>query len=255
MFWRNKIKCPISEADKEWLEDSLLWLEKEFGSSAIKECPITLPTKEYWDKPFSGNENDAFYVLEYVRKQMFINREVNIDLIFYSEQQPLEFSEGIISVQDENTELTAGMYIQYDKNNIEILIEKNQLKNPVALIATIAHELAHYKLLGEGRLKNNDEPLTDLTTIIFGFGIFTANTSVVKMQTWSGAYHAGWHIHGASGYLNFKLNGFALALFSSYRNENNPTWINFLENDVLKEYSKSIKYIELYPDKIGFKRK
>jgi hypothetical protein len=253
MFWRNKISCPISKEDKEWLEDSFLWLEDEFGSSIIKERPITLPTKEYWDKPFSGNENDAFYVLDYVREGMFINREVNIDLVFYSEQQPVEFSEGIVSVQDENIELTAGRYIQYDKNDIEILIEKNQLKNPIALIATIAHELAHYKLLGEGRLKDNDEPLTDLTTLIFGFGIFTANTSVVKMQTWSGTSHAGWQIHGGSGYLNFKQHGFALALYSSYRNENRPEWINFLEKDVSKEYSKSIKYIEAFPDQIRFK--
>ena len=52
-----------------------------------------------------------------------------------------------------------------------ISIETGQLKNPISLIATISHELAHHILLGENRIEENDELLL-LTAITYGFGIF-----------------------------------------------------------------------------------
>lgn len=104
-----------------------------------------------------------------------------------------------MSIPEEGEELSTGRYIEDDDGYIEILVEEKQLENPLSLIATLAHEMAHYKLLGEGRTGENDEVLTELTVLIFGLGIFNANTSIVRMNTWSGNLYAGWQIQGGSG--------------------------------------------------------
>lgn len=252
MLWSKKDKCPIHREDKEWIEDSFAWLISEFGASLIKDGIVILPTKQYFNIDFKGNRSDAYSVLEMVVDVMQVSNSTEIDLLFYNERQQIEFSEGLISEPDEDTEVTSGKYMQYSDGKIEVHIEEQQLVDPISLIATIAHEVAHYKLLGEGRIDENDELLTDLVTIIFGFGIFTANTSVVRMRTWSGVTHTGWQITGGSGYLDFKLNGFALALYAYFRGKNYPEWSSYLEKDVLKEFKKNFKYILNHPNEIKF---
>ncbi|ELR72435.1 hypothetical protein C900_01518 [Fulvivirga imtechensis AK7] len=34
-FWSGKIKCPITDDDREWLEGCLLWYEQELGRDFI----------------------------------------------------------------------------------------------------------------------------------------------------------------------------------------------------------------------------
>ena len=83
-----------------------------------------------------------------------------------------------------------------------LAIRRRQLRHPVALAATLAHELAHARLLGERRIdpgRSDGEQLTDLATIFFGTGIFTANAAFDFSQTQSGSGHepASLHAPGA----------------------------------------------------------
>ncbi len=57
----------------------------------------------------------------------------------------------------------------------------------MGLVGTMAHELAHVRLLGESRIMRevfDNELLTDLTGVHFGLGIFLANTS----RNWDSHY-------------------------------------------------------------------
>src|SRR5207244_2275878 len=59
-------------------------------------------------------------------------------------------------------------------------VQVDQARDPIALVATIAHELGHERLLGEERIdpeRRDGEPLTDLFTVFFGMGIFSANAA------------------------------------------------------------------------------
>src|SRR5258708_16168780 len=96
------------------------------------------------------------------------------------------------------------------------------MRNVEGLIATIAHELAHIKLLGEERMSKNNEPLTDLTTIIFGLGIFGAN-SAATFQTGKFSWS-----HGRQGYLSQMDWGYALGVFAHIRGENFTDWSKYL---------------------------
>lgn len=53
-----------------------------------------------------------------------------------------------------------------------ITVDRDELARPHDLIATFSHELAHARLLGEGRLPPrafDNELVTDLTALALGF--------------------------------------------------------------------------------------
>ena len=93
-------------------------------------------------------------------------------------------------------------------------------------------------MLGEKRIKENDEYLTDLLPIIFGFGIFNANSIFQYQQD----LH-GWRTN-SQGYLNERIYGFALAKFALYRSDFDPEWSKYLAATVKEEFEKSMIYIK-----------
>ncbi len=109
----------------------------------------------------------------------------------------------------------AGTFSEGKDGKILISYSEDLLKDPVGFIATTVHELCHYLLA-----KVTEEPpctwkqlehLTDLTTVVEGFGVFNANAHV------NFAGHTGIGTHGWSwrkiGYLNEAELGFATAIF------------------------------------------
>src|SRR5207244_3098696 len=114
-----------------------------------------------------------------------------------------------------------------------IWVDVGNLADPLALVATLAHELGHVLLLGQARISTQEEdhePLTDLLTVFLGLGIFTAN-SVLQEKYWHAGAVSGWQI-GRRGYLHMPEFGYALALFAWAREEADPPWSNELRADV-----------------------
>jgi catechol 2,3-dioxygenase-like lactoylglutathione lyase family enzyme len=248
----KKHKCPITTDDKLWLEESLQWYETLLGSNFLRKQQTFLPTRKYFDISYKGTEEDAIFIMEKVSEYMDIDSS-KIEVGFYSEPDQLELGEGIMTMHSDDSEITAGRYLQYDDGTKEILIEQKQLNNPTSLIATLAHELCHVKLLGEELIEENDEYLTDLAVLVYGFGIFNANTSIVKMDTWSGSSHSGWKMTGGAGYLHYKIHAFALALFANYQGTKSPDWVSYLESDIANYFRKSMDYIQHNLEDISFK--
>jgi hypothetical protein len=106
------------------------------------------------------------------------------------------------------------------------------------MVATLAHELAHVKLLGENRIEDNDEKLTDLTVLIFGFGIFNANAA---FQTFRTSNSSGWR---SLGYLSQMEWGYALALLARARMENSPGWVEHLCINVKRDFKMAEKFLQ-----------
>lgn len=242
-MWRSrKIELPIAIDDKDWLEEAFLFFEARLGKDFLLNQPMVLPTRDFFNRDFKNTENDAYYVLERVAHIMQVDPS-GINLTFYREPSSIELTEGLATVQDGDYQLTAGKYLEYSDGGIEIMVEGKQLMNPVSLIATIAHEVTHLKLLREDILKENDELLTEIAMLVYGFGIFNANTAMVRMDTWSGFTHTGWRVSGGDGYLHYKIHGFALALYANYRHEIDPEWTRYLDKEVRKVFKKSLNYI------------
>lgn len=153
------------------MEDALIWLINQFGEEKILSTQTLTPTKDFFPTHFDGTDSHAISILSIVAQQMDVNPN-GIKVEFYSEgtspsQQLYETS--ILLQQFEEDQYSAGQYLGKNNNgDFLIAIERGQLSEPDKLIATMAHEIAHIKILGENRLQENDEYLTDLTTVFFG---------------------------------------------------------------------------------------
>lgn len=250
MFFKKKApSLSINENDKSLIDNSFESIKDLLGDNIFARKDVVLPTNQYFPIVFQDTKEYAHKIFDIVASIMEINNG-RIDLVIYSERKDLEYTSGIIPIMDENEPLTTGKYVEYDNGDIEIYIEEQELKNPQSLVATLSHELAHYKLRHELEFIYDDEILTDLVTIAFGLGIFTANTSVIKMSTWSEGNYSGWRVKGGSGYLGYKGCGYALALYSFYKGEESSSaWTKYLEKDVLREYERSFKYLSKLSEK------
>ena len=242
----NRDQCPVNSETRKWLEDCFIWFIENLGREKIKKVKVLTPTPDDFPIKYNGQEESAISTLKIVAKQMELNSE-DILLDIYTEGQTEVDAGGVFGnrlfLQNvENENYSGGLYFGRQKDNkYHIAIEKKILNDPISIVATLAHEIAHIKLLGEKRIEKNNEDLTDLITIVYGLGIFNAN---VAFQTKRDFDSWGW---SKSGYLSQMEWGYGLALFAHIRGERDPEWKNFLSQNIKSDFEKSIQYITSNP--------
>lgn len=241
MFWKRKNKLPITPEDKEWADYSLNWLRQNFGEQHFKSIQTVTPTKKFFNRAFSESQEDAVFVLERVKLLMAIDLPITLE--FYSDS-PLKMEDGSIltTSADEkgNWKSATGTFQQHESVSI-ISIETQQLQDPISLIATIAHELSHQILLGENRIQENDEYLTDLTAIFYGFGIFLGN-SRFKYSAYSEGIMGGWQT-STQGYLPEQIIAYCMAWLSKQRKESSD-YNKYLNRTVKKYFLQSEEFLK-----------
>jgi hypothetical protein len=111
-------------------------------------------------------------------------------------------------------------------------------------VCTMAHELAHQRLLGEGRADANafdNELLTDLTAVFHGFGIFLANN--VRKSTGQLLRWPGTDLYRPE-YLSEPMLGYALAHLAWFRDEPRPAWAKALRWAPRAVYKQGLRYLQ-----------
>ena len=231
---RSKPTCPVSIEEKEWIERRFSWLTKEFGKKGLRSRRIILPTIEYFPASYHGSEEELVELMELVANYMDVEPAC-LRLKFYEDNHSI--MEGML------TEGSSGLYVESD-GCYYIWLEVSRLGDPLAVVATLAHEIGHVVLLGQRRVSSSvedHEQLTDLLTVFLGLGIFTAN-GVIQEDNWRVGRFSGWSIQ-RSGYLTMNMFGYALALFALARGENKPSWLSHLRPDVRRACRLGIRYI------------
>ncbi len=236
MSWFFSPKRSVDEETKQWLEECFQWLIKEFGEEVIRETLVVLPTEEFFPDKFSADERDIRVLFNTVCEYMETDSR-KFRLYFYENEVEklrlkLPFYEG-------SNKSAAGFYSE-SGNRYVIGLQIGNHINPDNLIATMAHEIAHGRLLGERRISGEDENheyLADLLTVIFGMGIFNANSAF----NFDSSMH-GWKA-STEGYLTEEMFGYALAMFAYVRNETSPDWSKFLKTNVRHYFVNSLKYL------------
>jgi hypothetical protein len=246
---KNNNECPIDSETRLWMENAFLWLATQFGHDNIATKPMLLPTPEHFPIRYDGSKESLIKTAEIVALQMEIDiNEINLETY---EQNIQEFSGDLghriwTEVdKDSDEKLAAGLY--FDKNaqgKYDIFIEKKNLSDGENLVATLAHEFSHIKLLGEKRLDFNDEQLTDLTPVVFGLGIFNANSAHKEWKSFDS------YGHNSIGYLKQREWGYALALYAYFRQEENSDWIKYLTANIKSDFKKSMDFINTNKDKV-----
>ena len=137
-----------------------------------------------------------------------------------------------------------GLYYHAPEERQRIAVNSAELKDPMALVAVIAHEIGHVILLRPGRVKRDEpdmEPLNDLLTIFLGFGIFTANAAFSFSQ-YTTNQSQGWSTKRL-GYLSEPMLGYALARFAYERREGKPDWASFVKSNIAPYMKRSMAWL------------
>jgi len=231
-FWNPKPSLPIDLETQSWVDQRTLWLISQFGKPALFNATAILPTPEFFPDPYDATEPALRKMLDRICAYMHVS-PARVELQLYKERKnPLV----------EKSTTSAGTYSAAGKEIISI--ETSRLQDPTVVVATMAHELAHARLLGEKRLTGDEEdhePLTDLATVFFGLGIFSAN-SVFRFSQWAREGWSGWKA-AKLGYLDEQTLSYALALWSYIRTEDSPRWAKHLTINPRAYVKQSLRYL------------
>ncbi len=235
--WLFRPTCPCDPAAKAWVEERLAWLADEFDDSAFSGRRVVLPTPAFFPDPYDGSKKAARRMFDRVCESM----DVAPDLV------ALKFMSGagrIWLVNDAGQYLpgAAGTY-EEGASKFIVRLDTSDLDDPMALVGTMAHELAHVRLLGESRIMREEfdnELLTDLTVVHFGLGVFLANTP----RTWASQY-TRWPDADLPKpeYMTPPMFGWALAHLAWFRGEDRPAWAKHLTGGARANLKQGIRYL------------
>lgn len=234
---------PVSGKEKDWIENSLVWLLNEFGSDYFLNHRTILPEQSFFPDKYKGTEECVRKVVVRVCSYLDVDpQSIEIDIFSSGEDLSAKYRTG----NSDPSKGPAGLYYHPTESAPRPVVAINDscLKNPIKLIATISHELGHVILLGGGRISPRDdrhEDLTDLITVFLGMGIFTANASF-QFSQWQDHSHQGWRA-SRLGYLSEEMFAYALACYTWMRNEPKPDWSRYLSINVGAYFKQSMKYL------------
>jgi hypothetical protein len=249
MGWFSSSKCPVDEKMRAWIEYRMYWLANEFGLETWWSCDAVIPTDTYFPDRYDGSEHSIVQMFDRVCAYMGVDPEI-VALRLFRNEREVDLGKGTAIHTEGTTAL--GLYTNDDKQIV--MIEAGGISDPVALVATMAHELGHVRLLGEERLfreEKDNEQLTDLSTVFFGFGVFSANSALIFEQ-WKKGDSSGWS-SGKRGYLTEAAFSYALALWSYVRRD--TAWFSHLRPNVRKLVKQGLRFLEKNPPEWFDKRR
>jgi hypothetical protein len=238
MFGLFRPSCPCDPAAKAWVEERLQWLVEEFDDTCLSGRPVILPTPEFFPDPYDGSKKAVRALLDRVCDYM----GVVPDLV----AMKLVSDAGQIWLVNESGQYLPGAAGTYSegKRKYIIRIDESGLSDPMGLVGTMAHELAHVRLLGEGRIMRevfDNELLTDLTAVAFGLGVFLANTPRnwdSQLGNWPGSDLR------RPEYMSPPMFGYALAHLAWFWEESKPEWVRHLRWSVRGEFKQALRFLE-----------
>ena len=224
-------KSPVAHDEQAWLDESFAWLVDQFGEDVARR-PIVEPTRAHFPVAGFGGEAGVRAVLDLVAARMAVPAgSVELDYVAAHPDGRRRWQHAYRG--------PAGHYHE-EAGRAVVTVYGDQTATPTTLVATLAHELGHVRLLGERRIaedRRDGEPLTDLLTVVFGYGIFTANAAFDFI-----ADAAGWESQRL-GYLTEQMYGYALARYCLLRGEHDPAWATHLDTNPRHYMRQSLRYL------------
>jgi hypothetical protein len=236
--------CPVDDRERSWIEDSMAWFRGQFGDGPLRQ-PVVLPTHEYFSPPFSGSDADVAAVVRRVSGYMGLPPD-QVTVRFTDDYDHAAALAGLIPGASSNLRGAAGTYLAGTAGQL-ITIDRSVIRDPARLLAVIAHELGHVRLLGEGRIaadREDGEPLTDLVTVYLGMGILTANAAFDFTGGAGRPYQTGGWSARHLGYLTEQMFSYGLAAYAVMRGEPDPVWQKYLDTNPRVYCKHGLRYLE-----------
>ena len=251
-------KLPVTDEQRVWVDNGFRLLERLLGRHRMLEAKVVEPTAEDFPDPYDKTPEAVERLFSRVCAYMRVDRgSIKLE-VFPDETEELR---DLLPAWSAGGQSPAGVYLHAhqresqtgdDDDRMVVAIRSSIVKEPLSLVATVAHELGHVILLG-GNLMRHDtkdhEPMTDLLTVFLGLGIFTAN-SASRFKQFQNDRKIGWSTQRL-GYLSERAFGYALARFAVERCENEPDWVRHLSPNVKSDFRNSKRWLAKNPHHVA----
>ena len=235
-------KLPVNDEERVWVDGGFSRLKRMLGAKRMLECEVVEPTDEFFPDPYDGSTAGLDGIFCRVCEYMQVERgRVDLEIIPDSSEM-----RDVLHEYSLRSDAPAGLHFGESADERPLIgVTQSLLKDPLLVVATVAHELGHVILLDDGHLSRDVEdmePLTDLVTVYLGLGIFTANASN-RFRKFRDERLEGWSVNRL-GYLGEEVYGYALALFAKERGEVGPAWATHLSTNVQTYFRRSAAWLE-----------
>lgn len=252
MWTPFKAAAFLEPEDEAWHLEVWGWMLRHWGGlDDLRLSPLVTPTAEFFPPCEATGHDRAMFVFD------LIKRHAKMDgwacrLAPQREAPEMRVAEHVVirPVEGSDTD-PAGTF---GPNGCEILITyaPKLLKQPIALVATLIHELAHYRLASiPGPApggKSMDEFATDLATVYLGFGLFGAD-SAFQFRQHADFMTQGWSTSGL-GYLRERDWVFGLAVFLSLTGRPLAAVKPFMKPHLFSDLRRAARYLGRHPELI-----
>ncbi len=235
-------KLPILDDARQWVDEGFVRLSNLLGRERMLKAQAILPNDEYFPDHYDTTEPCVRRMFKRVCHYMKVDHETVELHVFPDETEELR---KIMPYWSGGGSDCAGVFFDDKGDSPRVVgVKSSQLKDPLALVATLAHELGHVILLGERLVEKDEpdmEPMTDLVTVYLGLGIFTGNSSE-RFRKFQEERKIGWSMQRL-GYLPQPMFGYALAKFAAERGEARPGWKKYLSTNLKADFARSHEWI------------
>ncbi|MDP3658003.1 MAG: hypothetical protein Q8R45_13705 [Brevundimonas sp.] len=236
---------------EQWHLDVWATLIERFNEGrSFADTPVALPTRDFFPPTEATGHAKAEHVFDCVKAIMRMP-----DWPCVLEPQPRRTTGQQVAqfVHIAGDEAPNGTFRVEPDGVVVITYARDLLDDPMALVATLAHELSHYLLASEADLVEDEthELMTDLTVAFAGLGVFGAN-SAFSFEQHGDAFSQGWRSR-SSGYLSPRSWAFALAVFGELRGDDGGM-ANYLKPEIEGLRRQAVKYLRKKPELLGHLR-
>jgi tetratricopeptide (TPR) repeat protein len=235
LFSKKTYQPTVTTEDKDWIEKNIIWFIEAFGLDKLKGQPFISPTTQNF--PYNNlKDTEQFQKLF---EQLCKYWDLNPNEIIVKFFDDIKSKQWTTWMPHGKFNEPAGLYNQIyttSKKRFNIQLAKSNLNNAQLLVSVISHELAHVKLLGGNYINRNNadmEPMTDLASIYFGFGVFVANSVQTKDIYWI----------SRSGYLPNQLISYANALICYITEHDVNNYKAVLNGNTIDLFKKDFEFL------------
>lgn len=233
---------PLDKETQHWIEVRSAWIIKEFGLERLAAKPIILSDDPRFSVTWGGTVAEAERLFAIVCGIMDVPA-AQVELRWSDEsrrKRPHTVIEGVNETENGP-----------DPENV-IRIDRANLKTPKRLLAAMAYGLARYHLIA-GRRLAADVPdvdhVAELLTVFFGLGVFSADSTVryyFYPSVPSDIYYGQMQNYEISrfGFLTARHYGYAMALWSSIREDSDYEFAAHLRPDAREPFYDTLKYLK-----------
>lgn len=242
----------FDDGTTEWIFDTYAWALENLGTDVFHQfTDLVLPNDKFFPEKLEEMDDIAEGLFTRVRQYAGMD-EWPCRLVAQEEDAnpvvgPALLIKGAPSGPAGTFSVSGGKI-----PTIEVSYNPSQVRRPEALIATFAHELAHYLIHSVETPtpggEEYEEHATDLVAVFMGFGVFLANSAFTFHQFTDVDSH-GWRTF-AQGYLSESELTYCLAVFLHLKEIDRTTVEPYLDKSLRKILKTAMKEMKHLSDEV-----